>query len=112
MLYVDLPPGGQGVRVVEGGDQLVVTVHASEVPQVGLWINNGGWNPLPRTSWLPWRKPAPYFNLGVEPALGAPGALADALGAWESAQWISPGATRRWSVTWTGGKVPPPASPR
>ncbi|MHB8838542.1 MAG: aldose epimerase family protein [Gemmatimonadaceae bacterium] len=103
MLYLDLPPGEQALHVVTGGEQLTAAFHADEVPTLGLWINCGGWNPLPRTSWLPWRKPAPYFNLGFEPAIGAPGALSEALGAWDGAHWIEPGATRRWTVTWTAG---------
>lgn len=103
MLYVDLPPGAQQLRVVEGGQQLTAHVDGSVVTHVGLWINNGGWNPLPKTSWLPWKKPAPYFNLGFEPSVGAPGMLSEAIGAWDAAQWLEVGATRRWVVTWTGG---------
>ncbi|MBI2408364.1 MAG: hypothetical protein HYV19_08715 [Gemmatimonadetes bacterium] len=104
MLYVDLPADGQHVSVAEGTDLLTASFSSAEVPHLGLWVNHGGWNPLPRTSWLPWRKPTPYFNLGFEPAIGAPGTLSEALGAWEGAQWIEPGATRRWMVTWTGTK--------
>lgn len=105
MLYVDLPPDLPSVRVVEGDQQLVASFSAREVPHLGVWINHGGWNPLPRTSWLPWRKPAPYFNLGLEPAIGAPGVLSEALGAWEAAHWLEPGEVRRWRVTWTGGSA-------
>ena len=112
MLHLDLPPGEQSLRVTEGDDELTVRVDAAEVPHLGLWINCGEWNPLPRTSWLPWRKPAPYLNLGFEPAIGAPGVLSDALGAWGGAQWIEAGATRRWTVTWSGGTVPPPSLPQ
>jgi hypothetical protein len=107
-LYVDLPPGGQAVRVLEGGEQLVARFDSADVPQMGLWVNHGGWNPLPRRSWLPWRKPALYFSLGFEPTIGAPDALSDALGAWDGAHWIEPGVTRRWTVTWSGGATPPP----
>jgi galactose mutarotase-like enzyme len=112
MLHMDLPPGARALRVLEGNEQLTASVQAEDVPHLGLWINHGGWNPLPRTSWLPWRKPAPYLNLGFEPAIGAPGTLSDALGAWEGAHWIEAGATRRWTVTWSGGDVPPPAESR
>jgi hypothetical protein len=112
MLYVDLPPGNQELRVVEDGDELVARFDSAEVQQLGLWVNAGGWNPLPRTSWLPWRKPAPYFNLGFQPAIGAPATLSEALGAWDGAHWIEPGTTRRWTVTWSGGAAPPPADAR
>jgi galactose mutarotase-like enzyme len=103
-LHVELPPDVLVLQVREGDEVLTASFDGAEVPHVGLWVNHGGWNPLPRTSWLPWRRPAPYFNLGFEPGIGAPDALADALGAWEGAQWIEPGAVRQWSVTWTGGR--------
>lgn len=101
-LFLDLPAGTQGVGVREGSDVLRATVDGQQVTHLGLWINQGGWNPLPRTSWLPWKKPAPYHNLAFEPCIGAPDTLSDALGAWESAAWLEPGETRFWGVTWTG----------
>lgn len=103
MLYVDLPPEAQRLSVVDGDEELTAHLDGSVVTHLGLWINAGGWNPLPRTSWLPWKKPAPYFNLGFEPSVGAPGMLSDAIGAWDAAQWLEAGATRAWTVTWTGG---------
>lgn len=111
-LFVDLPPGDQAVRVIEGTQMLTARFTTSEVPQLALWINHGAWNPLPRTSWLPWRKPEPYRNLAFEPAIGAPDTLCDALGAWEGAHWLEPGETRRWTITWSGGDAPPPAAER
>lgn len=111
-LFVDLPPGEQAVRVVEGDARLTARFDAAQVPQLGLWINNGGWNPLPKTSWLPWRKPAPYRNLGFEPAIGAPDSLSEALGAWDRAHWLDSGETRRWTITWSGDTVPPPVPER
>ena len=111
-LFVDLPPGRQTAHVVEGDAMLTVRFDSAQVPQLGLWINHGGWNPLPKTSWLPWRKPAPYRNLGFEPAIGAPDTLTDALGAWERAHWLEAGESRRWTITWSGGAVPPPVPDR
>ena len=111
-LFVDLPPRDLTVRVVEGEAMLTAGFDGLQMPHFGLWINQGGWNPLPRTSWLPWRKPAPYYNLAFEPSIGAPDTLSDALGAWESAHWLEAGETRRWAVTWTGGATPPPAPTR
>lgn len=107
-LFVDLPSGMQSVRVREGQDMLEARFDSAEVPHLGLWVNRGGWNPLPRTSWLPWRKPEPYENLAFEPAIGAPDTLSDALGAWDGARWMDAGETRRWTVTWSGGTAPPP----
>lgn len=34
-----------------------------EVPQLGLWLNMGGWTPF--------EGEAPYYNLGLEPCIGA-----------------------------------------
>ncbi len=107
-LFVDLPSGMQTARVVEGNDMLAARFDTADVPQLALWINRGGWNPLPRTSWLPWRKPVPYENLAFEPAIGAPDTLSEALGAWDGARWIDAGETRCWTVTWSGGAAPPP----
>jgi len=101
-LFVDLPPGEQGIRVVEGRDALTARFDGREVTHMALWINRGGWNPLPKTSWMPWRRPAPYHNLAFEPAIGAPDTLSDALGAWDSAHWIEAGQSRQWTVTWSG----------
>ena len=111
-LFVDLPPGEQCVRVIDGGQALTARFDAAEVPQMALWINHGAWNPLPRTSWLPWRRPAPYRNLAFEPAIGAPDTLSEALGAWDGVHWLNPGETRRWTVTWTGAAAPPPPDAR
>ncbi|MDQ8154985.1 MAG: hypothetical protein P3B98_10020 [Gemmatimonadota bacterium] len=107
-LFVDLPPGVHALRVLEGDQALTAHVDAAEVPHLALWINRGAWNPLPRTSWMPWRRPAPYHNFAFEPAIGAPDTLSDALGAWEGAHWLEAGETRRWTLTWTGGDAPLP----
>lgn len=111
-LFVDLPAGNHAVRVVEGDAILTARFDAAQVPQLALWINDGGWNPLPRTSWLPWRTPAPYHNLAFGPAIGAPDSLSDALGAWQGAHWLEPGETRLWTITWTGSTAPPPEPAR
>lgn len=111
-LFVDLPSGMQTVRVREGRDVLAAHFDSADVPNVALWINRGGWNPLPRTSWLPWKKPEPYQNLGFEPAIGAGDTLSDALGGWNGAHWIEAGATKRWMVTWTGERAADDATAR
>lgn len=111
-LFIDLPDGDTTVRVIEGSAELSARFSAADVPQMALWINHGAWNPLPRTSWLPWRRPATYCNLGFEPAIGSPDTLSDALGAWESARWIGVGETRQWTVIWTGVLSPKPDESR
>ena len=60
-----------------------------EVPQVGVWINCGGWAPTGRT---------PYFNMAVEPCIGAPDRLDQAVREWETAQLLGPGEERTWGL--------------
>jgi galactose mutarotase-like enzyme len=89
--------------VEQGGARLEVEVDPGEVPHFGLWLNRGGWTPF-RAGERPGA--APYHNLAFEPCLGAPDALDAALGAWRGAQWLAPGATRRWTLTWRGRATP------
>jgi galactose mutarotase-like enzyme len=71
------------------GEQLEILVPPGEVPQVGLWINCNGWAP-------PGRKP--YYNLGLEPCIGAPDRLEDAVRDWGTAQLLRPGEERTWGL--------------
>jgi hypothetical protein len=66
-----------------------MTVRPEEVPQVGAWINSRGWAP-------PGRRP--YYNLGLEPAIGAPDRLDEAAGGWDTAQTLLPGDERSWGL--------------
>ena len=71
------------------GERLEMLVDPAEVPQVGLWINNRGWAPPGKQ---------PYYNFGLEPAIGAPDSLEEAVRDWKLAQTLGPGEERRWSV--------------
>jgi galactose mutarotase-like enzyme len=71
------------------GERLEIVVRPDEVPQVGLWINCRGWAPPGKT---------PYYNLALEPCLGAPDRLEDALHEWGTAQLLRPGEERTWGV--------------
>ena len=71
------------------GERLEIRVSVADVPQVGVWINCGGWAPPGRT---------PYYNLALEPCIGAPDRLLDAVEAWGTAQTLDPGEERRWEV--------------
>jgi len=70
------------------GERLEITVAPSEVPQVGVWINCDGWAPAGRR---------PYYNLALEPCIGAPDRLDDAM-EWGLAQTLAPGEERTWAV--------------
>ena len=71
------------------GERLEMIVRAAEVPQVGVWINCRGWAPRGRQ---------PYYNLGLEPCIGAPDRLDVAVNNWKTAQVLEPGEERTWSV--------------
>lgn len=71
------------------GERLEITVDPAQVPQVGVWINVGGWAPAGRT---------PYHNLALEPCIGAPDRLDDAVLRWRSAETLSPGDERTWAL--------------
>ena len=84
----------------EGGTRLEIRFDPETVPDFGVWINHQGWSPK--------RKIPAYSNVSLQPSVGAPDSLADALTGWQRAQWIEPGKTRKWTVRWIG-KVAPTA---
>ncbi|HEX6106694.1 MAG TPA: hypothetical protein VFZ26_13995 [Gemmatimonadales bacterium] len=71
------------------GERLEMVVRPDRVPQVGVWINCGGWAPPGRQ---------PYYNLALEPCIGAPDRLEDAVREWGTAQTLGPGEERTWEV--------------
>jgi galactose mutarotase-like enzyme len=78
------------------GERLELVVRPEEVPQVGVWINCRGWAPAGRT---------PYYNLALEPCIGAPDRLDDAMREWGTAQMLGPGEERGWGVeVWLAGE--------
>ena len=89
-LFLEMREGR--AAVIEDGVRLEVSFRIDEVPNVGVWINRGGWTPFKRGK--------PYQNLSLEPCIGAPDRLEDALGAWKSAYWLDAGKSRRWSLRW------------
>lgn len=70
------------------GERLEFRVDRSRVPQVGVWINCAGWAPQGRR---------PYYNLALEPCIGAPDRL-DRAAEWGLAQHLSAGEQREWQV--------------
>lgn len=71
------------------GERLEFVVQREEVPQVGVWINCQGWAPPGRQ---------PYYNLALEPCIGAPDRLDLAADAWHTVQTLQPGEERAWSI--------------
>jgi galactose mutarotase-like enzyme len=88
-LFGDLGPDGRmELTDPRRGERLEIVVDPALVPQVGVWINVGGWAPAGLR---------PYYNLALEPCIGAPDRLDDAMG-WGTAQMLSPGDERAWWV--------------
>jgi galactose mutarotase-like enzyme len=95
-LFLDVSDGGAILR--EDDLALRLAWNVNQIPNVGLWINKRGWTPF--------RDEEPYLNLALEPAIGAPDTLVEALGDWKGAAWLDPGETRRWSLRLTSHRVP------
>ncbi|HEX6644745.1 MAG TPA: hypothetical protein VF037_08705 [Gemmatimonadales bacterium] len=70
------------------GERLEFRVRRTNVPQVGVWINCGGWAPGGKR---------PYYNLALEPCIGAPDRL-DRAADWGLAQTLVPGEHRDWEL--------------
>jgi galactose mutarotase-like enzyme len=83
------PSGRMTVTDPRRDERLTLQVRPAEVPQVGIWLNCRGWAPPGRT---------PYYTLGLEPCIGAPDRLADAVEEWGLAQTLTPGEERVWEV--------------
>jgi galactose mutarotase-like enzyme len=84
---------GQSGRMIltdpSRGEHLEMLVRPEEVPQIGIWLNNRGWAP-PGLQ--------PYYNLGLEPAIGAPDRLDEAVRDWNAAETLGPGEERAWGL--------------
>ena len=108
-LFVDLPRAEAVVALEEDGVRLEMRVHGREIPNVGVWINRRGWSPFTaQRRFLPpflRERTRAYSNLALQPCIGAPDKLSDALGGWDAAHWLEPGATARWSMSWRGVKA-------
>ncbi len=100
-MFVELPRTETSITLREGAVELEMRVHGRELSHAGIWINRGVLAPTERKRpLLRLSRPRTYSTVTLGPCLGAPEALSDALGAWETARWIEPGATARWAMTW------------
>jgi galactose mutarotase-like enzyme len=95
-VYGDIGPSGRAILTdPRQGEQLEFVIPAESVPQVGIWINCHGWAPEGKR---------PYFNLALEPCIGAPDRLDEAVESWRLAQTLSPGEVREWGFeVWLKG---------
>jgi galactose mutarotase-like enzyme len=89
-LFADFGQSGKATLTdARTGERLEFKVDPSTVPQVGVWINCSGWAPVPFS---------PYYNLALEPCIGAPDRLDLAALEWHTAQTLHPGEERQWSI--------------
>jgi hypothetical protein len=109
-LFVDLPKGDCVVAIEEGDARLEMQLAGHEIPRVAVTVNRGKLGPVNvAKSIFPWKRAKPYSTVSLAPSLGAPDALADAIGAWDAAQWVEAGGAARWTMTWRG--MPTPDAP-
>lgn len=94
-VFVDAPDGL--VALEESDARLEIRFDPGAMPQVGLWIDRGGWTgPM---------RPATSHRVSLQPCVGAPDSLGEALGAWSAAQWLQSGEVRNWSMTWRAERI-------
>lgn len=100
-MFVELPRTEATIAISEGRTRLEMQVHGRELSHAGIWINRGVLAPTERRRPLiRLRRPRTCSTITIGPCLGAPEALADALGDWDTARWIEPGSTARWTMRW------------
>ncbi len=109
-LFVDLPKHDCVVAIEEEGVRLEMAFSGRDIPRVAVAVNHRMRGPVHAAkSIFPWKNSKPYSTVSLEPSLGAPDALSDAIGAWDAAQWIEPGGIMPWTMTWRG--MPAPVDP-
>lgn len=87
-LYSDaLPRGWVELRAADGA--LAMEWDTVDVPQLAIWFNAGAWSADGGT---------PYYNMGIEPAIGVYDPLSDAYTKTDTYATLAPGQQRRWQV--------------
>jgi galactose mutarotase-like enzyme len=77
-------------RLVARDGALTMRFDVAEIPQVALWVNVGGWSGIGGE---------PYFNIALEPCIGAQDSLAEAVKHYRQYAILRSGETRRWALT-------------
>ena len=62
----------------------------TEITHLGLWLNFGGWSGVPGAP--------PYYNLGLEPCIGAQDDLAVAYHQFKDVGTLPPNGRRNWQL--------------
>lgn len=82
-----LPPGEGWAAVHASNGELRMEWEVALLPQVAVWMNLGAWAA---------DGGAPYYNLGLEPCIGAQDSLAEAVTDLDLFATLSPGDSRAW----------------
>ncbi len=81
-------PIGEGWAELRAHDgQLKMRWDTAVLPQVAAWMNFGAWSADGGT---------PYYNLGLEPCIGAQDSLADAVNQFDLFETIPPHGSKNW----------------
>lgn len=83
--------GWVGLHDPETATTLRMEYDPKDVPEIGLWLNMGGWTPF--------EGEAPYYNLGLEPCIGAGDDLELAVHEFDSFGTLPARGELRWSLT-------------
>lgn len=87
---VGAAPARGWVGLWHGARMLRIGFDPTEVTDLGLWLNYGGWCPLPGKE--------PYFNLGLEPCIGWGDDLSYAVDHGLSHGVVPPRGERHWAI--------------
>ena len=71
LFFTELEEGRVTLADPTDGSSCTVRFDVAHVPHVGVWMNSGAWTGIPGV--------APYYNLAIEPCIGAADALTSAL---------------------------------
>jgi galactose mutarotase-like enzyme len=77
-------------RLIASDGALHLRFDVAEIPQIALWLNAGGWSGIGGD---------PYYNIALEPCIGAQDSLAEAVTRHRMYGLLRPGETRRWTLT-------------
>jgi galactose mutarotase-like enzyme len=77
-------------RLIANDGSLQLRFDVAEIPQIALWLNAGGWTGIGGE---------PYYNIALEPCIGAQDSLAEAVTHYHQYAIVRPRETRRWALT-------------
>jgi galactose mutarotase-like enzyme len=76
-------------RLIANDGSLRMRFDVEEIPQIALWLNAGGWTGIGSE---------PYYNIALEPCIGAQDSLAEAVTHYRQYATLRPGETRQWAL--------------